>query len=127
LDLARPHGTMPARDVRCFVAGLEEWLILALARLGVTGERRAGRVGIWLADPATRTEAKIAAIGVRVTRWVSWHGVALNVDPELAHFGGVVPCGIREHGVTSLRTLGLPTTIADVDAALRAAWDRVFG
>jgi lipoyl(octanoyl) transferase len=127
LDLARPHGKMPARDVRCFVAGLEEWLILALVRLGVRGERRAGRVGIWVADPETGAEAKIAAIGVRVTRWVSWHGIALNVDPELSHFSGIVPCGIREHGVTSLRALGIPATMADADTALRAAWDRVFG
>ena len=127
LDLAHPHGTIPARDVRCFVTGLEEWLILALARLGVRGERRAGRVGIWIADPATGAEAKIAAIGVRVTRWVSWHGIALNVDPELSHFGGIVPCGIREHGVTSLRALGRPATMADADAALRGTWDRVFG
>ncbi len=127
LDLARPHGIVPARDVRQFVTGLEEWLILALARLDVRGERRAGRVGIWIADPATGAEAKIAAIGVRVTRWVSWHGIALNVDPERSHFSGIVPCGIREHGVTSLRALGIPATMADADAALRATWDRVFG
>lgn len=127
LDLVRPHGTVPARDVRQFVTGLEEWLIFALARLGVAGERRAGRVGIWVADPASGAEAKIAAIGVRVTRWVSWHGIALNVDAKLSDFSGIVPCGISEHGVTSLRALGNPATMADADAALRAAWDRVFG
>lgn len=126
LDLSRRHGTVPPRDVRCFVNGLEEWLILALDRFNVRGERRAGRVGIWVADPATGAEAKIAAIGVRVTRWVSWHGVALNVDPTLAHFTGIVPCGIAEHGVTSLAALGLPVTMADADVALRAAWDEVF-
>src|ERR1700758_5458221 len=93
LDLHRRHGTVPARDVRCYVHGLEEWLIRALARFGVKGERRAGRVGIWVADtPAT--EAKIAAIGVRVSRWVSWHGVALNVAPDLSHYSGIIPCGI---------------------------------
>ena len=98
LDLGRAHGDVPARDVRRYVEGLEEWLIRALDRFNVRGERRAGRVGIWVADPAAGTEAKIAAIGVRVTRWVSWHGVALNVEPDLGHFAGIVPCGIREHG-----------------------------
>ena len=115
------------RDVRRFVHGLEEWLIRALDRFNVRGERRDGRVGIWVADPATGAEAKIAAIGVRVTRWVSWHGVALNVEPNLAHFAGIVPCGISEHGVTSLAALGLPVTMDDADVALRSAWDEVFG
>jgi lipoyl(octanoyl) transferase len=127
LDLARPHGTVCCRDVRSYVHGLEEWLIRALDRLGVRGERRDGRVGIWVADAATGTEAKIGAIGVRVTRWVSWHGVALNVAPELSHFTGIVPCGIRGHGVTSLRALGIPATMAQADGALMAAWAEVFG
>jgi lipoyl(octanoyl) transferase len=127
LDLTRPHGTIPARDVRCFVHGLEEWLIRTLDRFGVRGERRVGRVGIWVADPTTGTEAKIGAIGVRITRWVSWHGVALNVAPDLSHFTGIVPCGIAEHGVTSLAALGIATTMTEVDTALRTAWDAVFG
>ena len=127
LDLTRPHGGVPARDVRCFVHGLEEWLIRALDRFDVRGERRADRIGIWVADHAAGTEAKIAAIGVRVTRWVSWHGVALNVDPDLSHFGGIVPCGIRAYGVTSLRALGVTASMADADLALRAAWEEVFG
>jgi lipoyl(octanoyl) transferase len=126
LDLERAHGTVPARDIRCFVHGLEEWLIRALARLGVRGERRPGRIGIWVADPAG-TEAKIAAIGVRVTRWVSWHGVALNVAPDLGNYTGIVPCGISEHGVTSLRALGIGADMAEADRALRATWDKVFG
>ena len=95
------------------------------------GERREGRVGIWVPGPQpgiSRTgEAKIAAIGVRVTRWVSWHGVALNVEPDLSHFGGIVPCGVREHGVTSLAALGITATMTEADAALRAAWREVFG
>jgi lipoyl(octanoyl) transferase len=127
LDLTRPHGSVPARDVRCFVHGLEEWLIRTLDRFGVRGERRAGRIGIWVADRATGREAKIGAIGVRVTRWVSWHGVALNVDPELGHFAGIVPCGISEHGVTSLHALGILATMAEADSALLAAWAEVFG
>jgi lipoyl(octanoyl) transferase len=126
LDLHRAHGSVPARDVRRYVAGLEEWMIRALARFGVRGERRAGRIGIWVAD-APGGEAKIGAIGVRVTRWVSWHGIALNVAPDLGHFGGIVPCGIPEFGVTSLRALGVPATLAEADAALRAAWPEVFG
>jgi lipoyl(octanoyl) transferase len=127
LDLTRPHGSVRARDVRSYVHGLEEWLIRALDRFNVRGERREGRVGIWVADRAAGTEAKIGAIGVRVTRWVSWHGVALNVDPDLGHFGGIVPCGIREHGVTSLHALGIPVSMEEADSALRAAWDEVFG
>lgn len=124
LDLMQPHGIVPPRDIRRFVHGLETWLIAALARLGLVAERRAGRIGLWVAEGAR--ESKVAAIGVRVTRWVSWHGVSLNVAPDLGHFDGIVPCGIREHGVTSLAALGRPATLDAVDAALRAAWDDVF-
>ena len=127
LDLERAHGRVKPGDVRCFVWGLEEWLIRALDRFNVSGERRDGRVGVWVADRAAGTEAKIAAIGVRVSRWVTWHGVALNVAPDLSHYAGIVPCGITEHGVTSLRALGVPATMAEVDAALRVAWAEVFG
>ena len=127
LDLMRPHGTVKPRDVRCYVHALEEWLIRALDRFNVRGERRTGRVGIWVADRVHGTEAKIGAIGVRVTKWVSWHGVALNVEPELDHFAGIVPCGVAEHGVTSLAALGRTVTMAEADAALKGAWDEVFG
>ncbi len=120
LDLKQRGG-----DVRRFVHDLEEWLILTLARFDVTGERRAGRVGIWVRTGGS--EAKIAALGVRVRRWVSLHGVALNVAPDLEHFGGIVPCGIGDYGVTSLRALGVDATIPAVDAALRASFDEVFG
>lgn len=120
LDLRRRGG-----DLRAYVRDLEEWLIGTLARFNVVGERRAGRVGIWVRRGAS--EAKIAAIGVRVRHWVSYHGVALNVDPELGHFAGIVPCGIREHGVTSLTDLGLPVTLEDADVALQAAFAEVFG
>jgi lipoyl(octanoyl) transferase len=112
-------------DVRRFVRDLEDWLIATLARFNVTGERRAGRVGIWV-DRGDDQEDKIAAIGVRIRRWVSYHGVALNVEPDLTHFEGIVPCGIRGHGVTSLVELGLPVTMADADMALRAAFEEVF-
>jgi len=125
LDLNQPHGAVPVSDIHCYVNALEEWLIRALDRFNVKGERRKGRVGIWVVSDGT--EAKIGAIGVRVSRWVSWHGVALNVDPDLSHFSGIVPCGVREHGVTSLAALGIPATMHDADVALRAAWEDVFG
>jgi len=113
------------RDVRRFVCALENWVIATLAEFDVKGERRAGRVGVWVARPdhpphpdGMPHEAKIAAIGVKLRRWVSFHGLSINLAPDLAHFGGIVPCGIRDHGVTSLAALGLPVTMADLDAAL---------
>jgi lipoyl(octanoyl) transferase len=127
LDLDRPHGRVPARDIRAYVDGLEEWLILTLDRFNIRGERRPGRVGIWVEDRAGGTEAKIGAIGVRVTRWVTWHGIALNLEPQLDHFAGIVPCGIREYGVTSLHALGIVVSMAELDAALAASWGMVFG
>ncbi len=121
LDLAA-RGRM---DLRCFVRDLERWLIGTLAEFGVVGACREGRVGIWVETDAG--EAKIAAIGVRVRRWVTFHGVSLNVAPDLAHYRGIVACGIREHGVTSLAALGVEATMADVDRALRRNFDAVFG
>ncbi|MCL5779071.1 lipoyl(octanoyl) transferase LipB [Limibaculum sp. FT325] len=118
------------RDVRAFVRALEEWVILTLAEFQVQGERRAGRVGVWVVRPerppgpdGEPAEDKIAAIGVRLRRWVSFHGIAINVEPDLSHFGGIVPCGIRGHGVTSLVDLGLPVTMNDVDLALRRSFE----
>ncbi|WP_142848570.1 lipoyl(octanoyl) transferase LipB [Telmatospirillum sp. J64-1] len=113
-------------DIRCFVHDLEEWVIRALARFNVKGERREGRVGIWVVREGGR-EDKIAAIGVRVRRWVTFHGIAINVEPDLEHFSGIVPCGISAHGVTSLWDLGLTPTMEEVDCALIAAFDEVFG
>ena len=124
LDLSRPHGGVAARDVRAYVHALEEWMIRALWRFHIRGERREGRVGIWVARDGR--EAKIGAIGVRVTRWVAWHGIALNVEPDLSHFGGIVPCGVAEHGVTSLHALGVPVTMEEVDGALMGAWAEIF-
>ena len=122
------------RDVRGYVWRLEEWAIRTLAAFNVRGERRQGRVGVWVVRPdrppqpdGTPAEDKIAAIGVRVRRWVTFHGVAINLEPDLGHFDGIVPCGIRGHGVTSLVDLGLPGTLADLDLALAAAFDEVFG
>ncbi|MEM7226261.1 MAG: lipoyl(octanoyl) transferase LipB [Pseudomonadota bacterium] len=118
-------------DVRRYVCDLENWLIRTLATFNVTGERRDGRIGIWidrgrLGGPMGR-EDKIAALGVRVRHWITYHGIALNVDPDLSHFDGIVPCGIADHGVTSLVDLGLPVAMADVDVALREAFEDTFG
>jgi lipoyl(octanoyl) transferase len=121
LDLKKRDG-----DVRGFVCNLEEWLIRTLSRFTVKGERRDGRVGIWVGRGGGR-EDKVAAIGVRVRHWVTFHGVALNVDPDLSHFQGIVPCGITQHGVTSLWDLGCTPTIPEVDSALMSTWDEVFG
>ncbi|NBC95993.1 MAG: lipoyl(octanoyl) transferase LipB [Deinococcus-Thermus bacterium] len=130
LDLkARAAAAGGGPDVRGYVHDLEEWLIRALAQFAVKGERRCGRVGIWVdraADGKPGREDKIAAIGVRVRRWVTFHGVALNVEPDLDHFRGIVPCGIAQHEVTSLVDLGIPATMEDADVALRTAWDGVF-
>ncbi|MEZ7137159.1 lipoyl(octanoyl) transferase LipB [Komagataeibacter sp. SM21] len=127
LDLATQHGMSPPRDLRAYVHTLEEWLIRTLRRFDVVGERRADRIGVWVVDPATGREEKIAALGVRVTRWVSWHGIAINVDPDLSDFGGIVPCGISEYGVTSLAKLGRKVSMDAVDAALAATWPECFG
>jgi lipoyl(octanoyl) transferase len=122
------------RDVRCFVAALEDWVIRALNEFQVRGERRAGRVGVWVERPGkppladgSPAEDKIAAIGVRLRRWVSFHGVSVNVDPDLSHYAGIVPCGIAEYGVTSLVDLGLPVGMSDLDVALRRRFEETLG
>ena len=122
------------RDIRAFVAQLEAWIIATLDSFNIRGERREGRVGVWVSRPdkpplpdGQTAEDKIAAIGVRLRRWISYHGIALNVDPDLSHYEGIVPCGITGHGVTSLVDLGLPVTLKDADDALRATFPRIFG
>jgi len=121
------------RDVRCFVRQLENWVIATLGQFNLRGEIRPGRVGVWVQRPEKPAQAdgspaedKIAAIGIRLRKWVSFHGISINVEPDLSHFGGIVPCGIADHGVTSLVDLGLPVTMDDVDLALRATFDDVF-
>jgi lipoyl(octanoyl) transferase len=124
LDLTRR-----GQDIRCFVSALEDWLIATLDSFNVKGERREDRVGVWVRRPekAAGAEDKIAAIGIRVRKWVTFHGISLNVEPDLEHFSGIVPCGVTQHGVTSLVDLGLPVTMADADVALKAEWQEVFG
>ena len=129
---------MRGKDVRIFVRGLEQWLIGALGEFGVPADVREGRVGVWvipdrrsapsgMTNSAVTGEAKIAAIGVKVRKWVSFHGISLNVEPDLSHFDGIVPCGIAEHGVTSLVDLGVPATMDEADAALKNSFQRIFG
>ena len=120
-------------DVRRFVQDLENWVILTLAEFNVTGEVREGRVGVWVERPekpplpdGSPREDKIAAIGIRLRKWVSFHGISINVEPDLSHFDGIVPCGIRDHGVTSLVDLGLPVTMDDLDLAMRKTFNEVF-
>ncbi|MGD1886981.1 MAG: lipoyl(octanoyl) transferase LipB [Cohaesibacteraceae bacterium] len=122
------------KDVRAFVAALEAWVIGTLDRFTVRGERREDRVGVWVKRPekapapdGTTAEDKIAAVGIRVRKWVSFHGISLNVEPDLDHFSGIVPCGVREHGVTSLVDLGLPVDMHDADVALKAEAEQLFG
>lgn len=121
------------RDVRRFVHDLERWIIAALDHFNVTGEIRTGRVGVWVTRPdkplgpdGTVQEDKIAALGIRLRKWVSFHGLSINVEPDLSHFTGIVPCGISDHGVTSLVDLGLPVTLDDVDVALRQTFVQIF-
>jgi lipoyl(octanoyl) transferase len=118
-----------ARDIRAFVTALEAWLISTLGEFNVRGERREDRVGVWVRRPdkGAGTEDKIAAIGIRVRRWVTFHGISLNVEPNLEHFSGIVPCGIHDHGVTSLVDLGLPVGMDDADVALRRTFEAIFG
>ena len=129
LDLKRRR-----EDVRAFVTALEDWVIGALDRVNVRGEKRDGRVGVWVARPdkpplpdGSPAEDKIAAIGVRLRRWVSFHGIAINIEPDLGHFSGIVPCGITGYGVTSLVDLGLPITMAEFDVTLKQAFADIFG
>ena len=111
-------------DIRKYVFDLEEWVIQTLAEFDIEAQRRDGRVGLWVVNG--KTENKIAAIGVRVRRWVTFHGISINVNPDLSHYGGIVPCGIFQHGVTSLAALGVQVSIVDLDAALKKNWSRVF-
>lgn len=125
LDLKQRGG-----DVRRYVHDLEEWIIRTLAQFAVRGERRQGRPGVWVRRTdlnLTTREDKVAALGVRVRRWVTLHGLSINLEPDLSHYGGIVPCGISEHGVTSLADLGITATMPELDMALRAAFEEVFG
>lgn len=117
--------TKRGKDVRQFVANLERWVIETLAEFNVVGETRDGRIGVWV-DRGSGREDKVAAIGVRIRKWVTFHGICINVEPDLEHYTGIVPCGIAQHGVTSLVDLGIPATMNDLDAALKKSWNKIF-
>ena len=121
LDLKRRN----AQDVRAYVQALEEWIIRSLAAFNIIGERREGRVGIWVEKP-DGSEAKIGALGIRVRKWVTYHGIALNIHPDLSHFSGIVPCGVSAHGVTSYADLGHHVTMQEIDAVLRSEFSALF-
>jgi lipoyl(octanoyl) transferase len=124
LDLKRRQ-----QDVRAFVSALESWLIESLWHYHIRGERREDRVGVWVQRPdrGQKVEDKIAAIGIRLRKWVTFHGISFNVEPDLEHFSGIVPCGVQEHGVTSLVDLGMPVTMAENDSVMRAEFEKIFG
>jgi lipoyl(octanoyl) transferase len=121
LDLQQRHS-----DLRRYICDLEQWIIISLEAFGIKGERRPERIGIWVSGKDGR-EAKIAAIGVRVRKWVAYHGVSVNLNPDLSHYDGIVPCGINDYGVTSLHELGVRASMGELDEALRRGWERVFG
>ncbi|WP_407966135.1 lipoyl(octanoyl) transferase LipB [Bartonella sp. C271] len=129
LDLKRRR-----QDIRAFISALEQWIIETLAQFNIKGERREDRVGVWVIRPdrpptinGTPAEDKIAAIGIRMRRWISFHGICINIDPDLSHYTGIVPCGIANYGVTSLLDLGLPVTMHDVDIAMKQTFEQIFG
>ena len=125
LDLKqRAAGGTP--DLRAYVKQLEQWIIASLAHFGVKGELRDGRIGVWVVDHTGR-EAKIAALGIRIRKWVSLHGISINVSPDLSHYAGIVPCGISQYGVTSLAALGVDVSMTEVDVALKAEFKKIFG
>lgn len=121
LDLKRRKA-----DIRAFIASLQRWIIATLAEFGIRGERRMDRIGVWVYRPESGDEAKIAAIGIRLRHWVSFHGISINVAPDLEHYAGIVPCGVAGHGVTSLADLGASVTMAEVDQALQIQFNRIF-
>lgn len=126
LDLNRPHGDTPERDLRRFVADLERWIIATLKRFDINADVRPGRIGVWTEDPITREEAKIAAIGLRISRWMTTHGVSINLAPILKDFSGIVPCGIRDYGVTSIHRFRPDVSMAMLDRAMKESWFDIF-
>ncbi len=126
MDLRKPHPTFPDHDIRSFICKLEDWIILTLKHFNVIAEKKEGRVGLWVTNPVTKQEDKIAAIGIKLSHWISWHGIALNIHPKLEDYSGIVPCGLKEYGVTSLHNLGIYTSFDTVDQVLCQTWERIF-
>lgn len=126
LDLRKPHPAFPDHDIRAFVHKLEDWIILTLKQFGITAEKREGRVGLWVVNPKTGKEEKIAALGIKLHHWISYHGIALNIHPNLQHYSGIVPCGLRDYGVTSMKELDVPASFDRVDQVLQEQWNLLF-
>ena len=126
MDLRKPHPTFPDHDIRAFIHKLEDWIILTLQQINIAAEKKEGRVGLWVTDPVTKKEKKIAAIGIKLSHWISWHGIALNINPKLENYSGIVPCGLKEYGITSMHELGINTSFDTIDQVLCQAWQQVF-
>ncbi|MDI2112627.1 lipoyl(octanoyl) transferase LipB [Commensalibacter nepenthis] len=126
MDLRKDHHTFPARDIHAFVNAIEDWIILTLKQFNIHAEKRKDRIGLWVVDPITQKEEKIAALGIKLTKWISWHGIALNISPNLNDYSGIIPCGLAEYGVTSMEKLGGHYSMDEVDQALLAQWSHIF-
>lgn len=126
MDLRKPHPTFPDHDVRAFVQKLEDWLILTLKHFDITAEKRQDRIGLWVINPVTKQEEKIAALGIKLSHWISWHGIALNIHPNLENYTGIIPCGLKEYGVTSMQKLNIHASLDEVDKILCQNWGKIF-
>lgn len=127
MDLRKNHPHIPARDIHAFVYALEEWVAKSLEKLGIQTEKRSDRIGLWVIDPKTGKEEKIAALGIKLSHWISWHGIALNVQPNLGDYQGIIPCGLQSYGVTSLQKLGVNISMDEIDRILIQEWENFFG
>lgn len=126
MDLREDHQTFPPRDIHAFVNVIEDWIILSLKQFNIQAEKRKDRIGLWVIDPITQKEEKIAALGIKLSRWISWHGIALNVLPNLEDYSGIIPCGLPEYGVTSMHKLGVHCSLGEVDHVLCQQWQQIF-
>ncbi|CAI3956047.1 lipoyl(octanoyl) transferase LipB [Commensalibacter papalotli (ex Botero et al. 2024)] len=126
MDLRQDHQAFPPRDIHAFVNAIEDWIILTLKQFNIHAEKRSDRIGLWVIDPATQKEEKIAALGIKLTKWISWHGIALNVSPNLEDYSGIIPCGLADYGVTSMKKLGVHYSMDEVDQVLLEQWSHIF-
>lgn len=126
MDLREDHQAFPPRDIHAFINAIEDWIILALKQFHIQAEKRKDRIGLWVVDPVTQKEEKIAALGIKLSRWISWHGIALNVSPNLENYSGIIPCGLPEYSVTSMQKLGFHCSLDEVDHILCQQWKQIF-
>ncbi|CAI3956384.1 Lipoate-protein ligase B (LipB) (PDB:2QHT) (PUBMED:19798051) [Commensalibacter communis] len=126
MDLRKDHQAFPSRDIHAFVNAIEDWVILTLRQFNIYAEKRKDRIGLWVINPITKKEEKIAALGIKLTRWISWHGIALNISPNLNDYTGIIPCGLAEFGVTSMEKLGVKCSMDEVDQVSLEQWNHIF-